>query len=331
MLLFYSLALYLSLTPSTTAAASPKETSLPEPCTARSPNTHAFFDLNPLHIAPPTPADSTEKPAKHERDYSWNTTGWGLDYNFTMNFCGPVVEPLDRVEGVDKALWGNVSAFYRRGDKIFSIGQQNAIPVFRGKKLVLNYTNGSPCDPDASKRADLTESLEEREIIGGDKDKDHDDDKKKPSKSHDGYDGDKPKKPVASSGRTKNTLISLLCASDPLAPQLALSFVGASPDECTYFFEARTPAGCAGIEVAKQTLQPAGVFGVIVTIAILVYVVGGCVYSRVVLQQRGWRQLPNYGLWAGLFGFFKVSSAPDENNTQCERVLTETCRTSSSS
>ena len=67
-----------------------------------------------------------------------------------------------------------------------------------------------------------------------------------------------------------------------------------------------TSAGCAGIEQAKQTLSPSGVFGVIVLIAVIVYVVGGCVYSRTVLQQRGWRQLPNYTLWAGIFNFFKV-------------------------
>jgi cation-dependent mannose-6-phosphate receptor len=30
------------------------------------------------------------------------------------------------------------------------------------------------------------------------------------------------------------------------------------------------------------------------------------VYSRMVLQQRGWRQLPNYALWAGIGGFLKV-------------------------
>ena len=51
-------------------------------------------------------------------------------------------------------------------------------------------------------------------------------------------------------------------------------------------------------------------------IAIIVYVVGGCVYSRVVLNQRGWRQLPNYGLWAGIFGFFKVR---DTSNYSCVR------------
>ena len=40
-------------------------------------------------------------------------------------------------------------------------------------------------------------------------------------------------------------------------------------------------------------------------IAILVYVVGGIVYQRVVMHQRGWRQLPNFSLWASIFGFLR--------------------------
>ena len=43
------------------------------------------------------------------------------------------------------------------------------------------------------------------------------------------------------------------------------------------------------------------------TIAVIVYFVGGCMYQRTVMHQRGWRQIPNYALWAGIFGFFSVS------------------------
>lgn len=89
---------------------------------------------------------------------------------------------------------------------------------------------------------------------------------------------------------------------------MTVSFV-ASPDSCTYMFEARTSAACGGVETAKQQLGPSGVFGVIVLIAILVYVVGGCVYQRTVMHQRGWKQLPNYALWAGIAGFVSVSLA----------------------
>lgn len=38
-------------------------------------------------------------------------------------------------------------------------------------------------------------------------------------------------------------------------------------------------------------------------IAFLVYLIGGIAYQRAVLHQRGWRQLPNYAFWAGIFGF----------------------------
>lgn len=98
----------------------------------------------------------------------------------------------------------------------------------------------------------------------------------------------------------------MLCERDPLSPKLTLSFI-ASPDECTYIFEARTKAGCAGIQESKQEISPSGVFGVIALVAFIVYVVGGCLYSRMVLNQRGWKQLPNYGLWAGIIDFFRVS------------------------
>lgn len=50
-------------------------------------------------------------------------------------------------------------------------------------------------------------------------------------------------------------------------------------------------------------------------IAILVYLVGGCVYQRHVMNQRGWRQLPNYGLWAGIGSAFK----------DCFDILTSSC------
>lgn len=45
-------------------------------------------------------------------------------------------------------------------------------------------------------------------------------------------------------------------------------------------------------------------------IAVAVYVVGGCVYQRNVMHQRGWRQLPNYAIWAGVGSFVKVRPPP---------------------
>ncbi|TKA78202.1 hypothetical protein B0A55_03781 [Friedmanniomyces simplex] len=354
-LLYHSLAFYLALVspnlPAATATPSAASTSLakptttpPPPCTLRSPNTHAFFDLNPLHIADPATSKS-----KNPRDHSWNATGWDMGYNFTMNFCGGVIEDLGErggVVGVEKGLWRNVSAFYETGGKVYSIGQQNSAPVLRGRKLVMNYTDGSPCDAEAGKRSHIIEDLPRRAILGddddGDDDKDEDKDEKKhfkkPSsnKGHDedDEDDDEPKKPAKkpaspSTIRRKNTLVSFLCDRDPLAQTLTLSFIGSSPDQCTYLFEARSSAGCGGIETAKQTLSPSGVFGVIVVIAFLVYIVGGCVYSRMVLQQRGWRQLPNYGLWAGMGGFVKVSPQLPDHTKRLPFSLLMRLRTSS--
>ena len=51
-----------------------------------------------------------------------------MGYNFTMNFCGGVIEDLGKlgksgvVEGVDKELWRNVSAYYVQNEKVYSIG-----------------------------------------------------------------------------------------------------------------------------------------------------------------------------------------------------------------
>ena len=270
------------------AAASSSDSSnkkADKPCTITSPTTGSFFDLSSLLI--PDPATSK---AKHPKEHSWNATGYDVGYNFTINFCGPAIEPLKDVVGVDKSLWQNVSAFYKQGDKVYSLGQQNSELVMRGRKLVLNYTDGSPCEESHKRRA----MLEQREAAKDADDDDEDDNDKK--------DKDK-KKP--SSGRTKSTVISMLCDTDPLAPPLKLSFVG-TMDECTYFFEGRSAAACATANTSKATLNPAGVFGVIVLIAIIVYFVGGCVYNRAVLQQRGWQQVPNYGLWQGIFGFFRV-------------------------
>jgi cation-dependent mannose-6-phosphate receptor len=126
--------------------------------------------------------------------------------------------------------------------------QQNSELVFRGRKLVLNYTGGSLCDTGNSKR-DIRTDLTGRKLKDGD---DDDDDRHKTPAHKDGK-------------RRKSTIISLLCEKEPLAPKspkVTVAFVGASEDQCTYFFEARSPAACAGIETTPQQLGPGGVFGV---------------------------------------------------------------------
>ncbi|KAH0541340.1 hypothetical protein FGG08_004178 [Glutinoglossum americanum] len=283
------LAFALSARP-TVSVPEDKKPKVNPPCTVHSPNSGSFFDLNPISIRPPKPSNKQIRDSHAE---SWLAKGYDYPVNFTINFCAPVVEHLKEVEGLDKAQWANVSAFYKDKGKIYSIGQLSTTPVFRGRKLVLNYTNGSPCAPHASS------SFERRK-----KNKDHSE--KKPHKDEDnnsdGEDKSSKKEPVT---RRKSTLISLLCDRDPLAPKASVAFIGASPDECAYFFEARSSAACGGASDSEQTLGPGGVFGIIALTACLVYLIGGCVYQRTVMHARGWRQLPNYSMWAGIGSFIR--------------------------
>lgn len=105
----------LLLLSSAASAASDKPR---KPCTAISPTTERFFDLNPLHRT------SVEEGKKKEGDEgkSWHARGHDYGANFTINFCGPVVEELNDVAGLDKDLWRNVSAFYEKNDKQYAIG-----------------------------------------------------------------------------------------------------------------------------------------------------------------------------------------------------------------
>ena len=96
-----------------------KEKSL-KPCTIHSPSSGAFFDLNSLHIQPPGKDSKSSK--KDDKVESWHAKGYDYGTNFTLNFCGPVVEELDDVEGVSKSRWRNVSAFYKVGKRTYSIG-----------------------------------------------------------------------------------------------------------------------------------------------------------------------------------------------------------------
>ncbi|KAF7630370.1 putative vacuolar sorting receptor [Aspergillus flavus] len=239
------------------AASDSKGSNALPPCVARSPTTGFYYDLNSISLSPPKTKD--EKLRGNVRDESWHAKGHDYHANFTINVCAPVVENIKDVVGVDRARWQNVSAYYEKEGKVYSIGQQASEPFFRGRKLVLNYTDGSPCAG---------------ELIGN-------------------------------ASRTKSTIMSFLCDRDAPAHQATASFVG-TMDQCTYFFEVRSSAACGAVAPADgQGLGPAGVFGVIALIAVVAYLVGGCAYQRTVMHQRGWRQCPNYSLWAGMFDFVK--------------------------
>jgi len=181
-----------------------------------------------------------------------------------------VLSDVADVESVPTSQKSNISAFYiTQEGKQYSIGSVSTRPYFRGRKLVLEYVGGSPCPaPD-------------------DTDDDKEEGKGKTNKN----------KKKKESGYRKSTIMSHLCDHDAIKP--VISFVG-QVNHCGYFFEVRSSAACP--TVATQALGPISVFGIIGLVAALVYLVGGCMYQRTVMHARGWRQMPNYAVWAGLVG-----------------------------
>lgn len=111
--MYYSLAVAL---PVLGASSDDKK---PLPCTIRSPTSGAFFDLNPIHIQLPPDGKKASKDARTE---SWTARGYDYGANFTLNFCGPVIEDIKDVVGVDESHWSNISAFYKLDGKTYSIG-----------------------------------------------------------------------------------------------------------------------------------------------------------------------------------------------------------------
>jgi hypothetical protein len=126
-LLTRSLGLTLSvlLLSSTQLATAGSDSSKPKttekPCTVRSPTTGSYFDLNAISLSPPELKDG-RKIHKDDREESWKARGHDYPANFTFNICAPVIEDLKDVVGVDKSRWQNVSAFYERNGKTYSIG-----------------------------------------------------------------------------------------------------------------------------------------------------------------------------------------------------------------
>lgn len=292
LLLFTSSSIY------TVTAESNGKSKPTKPCTLHSPTSGSYFDLTRLQLAPPDDPKKSISSSPSQRTESWHARGHDYGANFTLNFCGPVIEDLKDVEGVDKKLWQNVSAYYKteKGD-IYSIGQNSASPLFRGRKLILNYTDGSPCpdfeDVDTSPKAEHRKRKSKHDDDEDDDDED-DDDRKPPKKK--------------SSKRRKTTIMSLLCDTSPsVTSHPQISFIGTS-DSCSYFFEVRSRYACGGASSSDQSsLGPGGVFAIILGIAIAVYLIGGCAYQRTVMHQRGWRQCPNYSVWTGIFSFLGVS------------------------
>ena len=91
-----------------------------KPCTIYDPSRGHFYDLNTITVHPLV---DHKKAHKDDRDASWYSRGYDYGVNFTMNFCAPVIEHLEHVEGLKKSEIKNISAFYTTEDqKIHSIG-----------------------------------------------------------------------------------------------------------------------------------------------------------------------------------------------------------------
>ncbi|ORY59129.1 mannose-6-phosphate receptor binding domain-containing protein [Pseudomassariella vexata] len=301
------------LTLAGTSFAESDKTTTSTACTATSP-AGSFFDLRP-DIAVKAPADGS-KASKNAPTVDYHARGYDYASNFTLNICGAVVEPIDNVRGVDKGAWQNISAYYVSKGDVYSLGSQSSVLTPRGRKLVLQYKGGSPCGPVSEKR-DAT-LVEKSNVHTGASYKPYygdEDENASATKSEDINTAEE-----TSSHRRKSATISFLCNQDPIASGAAISFVGTDPDECAYFFEVRSPNACAGVEPHKPgSVGPGSVFVIIFIIAVLVYLGGGIFYQRAVANARGWRQLPNYSLWAGIWSF--VSDVFVMTTSSCARFL----------
>lgn len=107
-------------------------------CTITSPHTESFYDLRPLSRFP------SHTPPHHD----WHVKGQDYHSNFTLNICAPVISNLTISNPAQPPLPDTIAAFYTHENITYSIGAVSRKPVFRGRKLVLQYDDGSAC-PDA--------------------------------------------------------------------------------------------------------------------------------------------------------------------------------------
>ncbi|KAL8831422.1 MAG: hypothetical protein Q9170_005303 [Blastenia crenularia] len=266
-----------------------------KPCTIYHPTTGNYYDLRTIAVQPLVDHKTADKDGRRE---SWHARGYDTGTNFTLNFCAPVIETITAAEGIEENLLKNISAFYEWKGKKYSIGQASTELVIRGRELSLNYTSGSPCDsPSTHDRRKLKHDDDDEEDKDRDDKKKDDDDDKKSHKEKSSKDDD--------NVRRKSTVISLACDQNSPSGMAHISFVSTSPDQCTYFFRAKSLAACGGVKVPPSGLGAGGVFGVILIIFLAVYLLGGIAYQRTVMHQRGWRQLPNYNVWATIGSLLK--------------------------
>ncbi|KAJ1334992.1 M6PR family protein [Microdochium nivale] len=268
------------------------------PCTATS-GSGAFYDLRADTAVPAKEDGSKPKDSLHRPTVDYHPRGWDYGANFTLNLCAPVVEAFDNVVDIEEGHWQNISAYYQLKGAVYSLGFASTELVPRGKELVLQYTGGSYCEKpgSSSKRSDRTGPSARGAVHEGANFKNHED-----SSNDNGSSGSKDKSKA--NRRRKSATIMFTCDKDPTAGAAIASFIATDPEECNYVFKVRSQHACAGAEPHKPgSVGPGSVFAIIFVVAILVYLLGGIFYNRTINHSRGWKQLPNYSLWAGLWSF----------------------------
>ncbi|CAG9952140.1 unnamed protein product [Clonostachys rosea f. rosea IK726] len=196
----------------------------------------SYFDLRP-DIAWPEDSGKAHSKAQHKDYYA---RGWDYGKNFTLNICNSVVSPVTDVVGVSKSQWANVSAYYTSQGNIYSIGSQSWTCNPVAASLFYSTQMGSPCGKSKSKSKSKSSPRSADSVYD-------DEEALKKQHAHEVETYDKADDPK---DRKKSTTISFLCDRDVANTHLAVSFVGTDPDECAYFFEARSHHACAFLDEA---------------------------------------------------------------------------------
>ncbi|KAI1173731.1 mannose-6-phosphate receptor binding domain-containing protein [Nemania sp. FL0916] len=283
-------------------------------CTASS-TSGSFFDLRPDAAIKPKPDGSRPAHSRGAPLTDYKARGFDYGSNFTLNICNAVVEPIEDVKGVEESKWQNISAYYVSHGDYYSLGFQDAKPKTRGKELVLQYTGGSPCGKKRSKSWNLSKrgavhaGAAYRDYENEEEEEEEEEGKQSPTtatattsggQSSWRDDDDDEEEEV----RRKSTTIFFSCDRDTIGGNAQVSFIAVDPDECNYVFKVKSAHACAAAEPHKPgSVGPGSVFAIILVVAVLVYVLGGVFYNRTVGNSRGWRQLPNYTMWASVWSY----------------------------
>ncbi|KAI1469478.1 mannose 6-phosphate receptor domain-containing protein [Daldinia caldariorum] len=297
--------LYLTSSLLVVASTDADKTTTSTACTASS-TSGAFFDLRPDMALKKNPDGSKPSHSNGAPLADYHAKGYDYGFNFTLNICASVVEPVDEVVGVEPSLWKNVSAYYTSKGDVYSLGLESGALVSRGKELVLQYTGGSPCGKKVKRQAEAEADLdlERTSLAEREEKKDNGATIPAPTKTAVATKTQKLSKETDEPKRRKSTTIFFSCDRDAGAGAAQVSFIATDPEECSYVFKVKSQHACAGVEPHQPgSVGPGSIFLIIFAIAVLVYLLGGIFYQRTVAHARGWKQLPNYSLWASVWSF----------------------------